>query len=232
MVNSYLKIFVDCLEKCQKLNDTEFGRLIRAALHYKANGEEVKLTGREELLWDGMKLDIDRDNKKYAEIVKINSENGKKGGRPKKATKSRKKRTVFEETERSQDEDKDKDENKDKYHIDADASVHEQNIIDVINYLNLKAGKKYSSQVDKNKEHISGRLNDGRTVEELKYVIDVKCEEWLENAEFNKNLNPVTLFRLSNFDRYINQVMQNPAVSAYNQIAKEDDYRQWQNSSF
>ena len=62
MADSYLKLFVDCLDRYQKLNDAEFGRLIRAALSYKATGVEVKLMGREELLWDGMKLDIDRDN--------------------------------------------------------------------------------------------------------------------------------------------------------------------------
>lgn len=39
----YLKLFVDCLERCQKLNDAEFGRLIRAALSYKATGVEVRL---------------------------------------------------------------------------------------------------------------------------------------------------------------------------------------------
>ena len=60
MEKKYLKLFVDCLEKYRKLNDAEFGRLIRAALSYTATGVEVELMGREELLWDGMKLDIDR----------------------------------------------------------------------------------------------------------------------------------------------------------------------------
>ena len=114
MNNSYLKLFVDCLEKYQKLNDTEFGRLIRAAISYKATGVEVELTGRENLLWDGMKLDIDRDNERYEQISKTNSENGKKGGRPKKADESENNRTVFSESEKSQDKDKEKEEDKDK----------------------------------------------------------------------------------------------------------------------
>ena len=46
----YLKLFVDCLEKYQKLNDTEFGRLVRAALRYKATGAEPDELGREALL--------------------------------------------------------------------------------------------------------------------------------------------------------------------------------------
>ncbi|HCC35125.1 MAG TPA: hypothetical protein DEQ02_05620 [Ruminococcaceae bacterium] len=122
MGSVYLKVFVDCLEKYQKLNDTEFGRFIRAALRYKATGEEVRLTGREELLWDGMKLDIDRDNVNYAVRVAANATNGKKGGRPKnpiKANESENNPLGFSETQKSQDKDKDKDKDKD----DKDTSV-------------------------------------------------------------------------------------------------------------
>ena len=106
---SYLKLFVDCLEKYQKLSDSEFGRLVRAALQYKATGAEPTDLGREELLWDGIKLDIDRDTEKYASVVAARTEAGKKGGRPKK----QKKQMLFEESKKSQDKDKDKEEDKD-----------------------------------------------------------------------------------------------------------------------
>ena len=75
----YLKLFVDCLEKYQKLNDTEFGRLVRAALRYKATGAEPDELGREALLWDGMRLDIDRDNESYASKCSERAVAGKKG---------------------------------------------------------------------------------------------------------------------------------------------------------
>ena len=35
----YLKIFTYAEKKYQKLSDAEFGRLIRAGLHYKETGE-------------------------------------------------------------------------------------------------------------------------------------------------------------------------------------------------
>lgn len=110
----YLKLFVDCLEKYQKLNDTEFGRLVRAALRYKATGAEPDDLGREALLWDGMRLDIDRDNEAYASLLKARSEAGKLGGRPRKANafdEKQKKQKVFLESKKSQD--KDKEEEKD-----------------------------------------------------------------------------------------------------------------------
>ena len=49
MAASYLKLFVDSLEKYQKLNDSEFGRQVRAALRYKATGAEPDDLGREAL---------------------------------------------------------------------------------------------------------------------------------------------------------------------------------------
>ena len=107
---SYLKLFVDCLEKYQKLSDSEFGRLVRAALRYKATGAEPTDLGREELLWDGIKLDIDRDTEKYANVVADRSEAGKKGGRPKK----QKKQMLFEESKKSQDKEEDKDKDKEE----------------------------------------------------------------------------------------------------------------------
>lgn len=116
---NYLKLFVDCLEKYQKLNDTEFGRLVRAALRYKATGAEPTDLGREALLWDGMRLDIDRDNEAYAKTVKARSDAGKRGGRPKKeeenaSDKKQKKQMLFSESKKSQDKEEDKDKDKDK----------------------------------------------------------------------------------------------------------------------
>lgn len=126
MNNSYLKLFVDCLEKYQKLNDTEFGRLVRAALRYKATGAEPTDLGREALLWDGMRLDIDRDNESYAEAVRIRSEAGRAGAAARwGGHKSQDKNAIAinrisqngkhgQEKEKEKDKDKDKDKDQDK----------------------------------------------------------------------------------------------------------------------
>lgn len=117
MASLYLKLFVDSLEKYQKLNDAEFGRLIRAALTYKANGEEVGLTGREDLLWDGMKLEIDRDNDSYAEICEARSAAGKKGAEVRWQKDGKNSNCHFangKEWQKCQDKDKEEDKDKDK----------------------------------------------------------------------------------------------------------------------
>ena len=41
-------------------------------------------------------------------------------------------------------------------------------------------------------------------MEDFKLVIDKKCKEWI-GTEFEKYLTPETLFRPSNFEKYLNQ---------------------------
>ena len=75
----YVKVFVDDLERFRKLGDAEYGRLIRAELEYRATLIEPVLGGREGLLWDGIKLELDRDIKRYETTKAARSEAGQKG---------------------------------------------------------------------------------------------------------------------------------------------------------
>lgn len=74
-----------------------------------------------------------------------------------------------------------------------------QNSEEILSYLNKKTGKKY-----RNKKHIEARLNNGATAEDCKRVIDAKIADpyFVANPKY---LNPETLFRPSNFDRYSNE---------------------------
>lgn len=78
-------------------------------------------------------------------------------------------------------------------------------IVEIVSYLNEKVGTNYSSKTKKTIELIAGRLNEGRTMEDLKKVIDIKVEEWLGNDKYEKYLRPNTLFTPTNFENYLNQ---------------------------
>jgi uncharacterized phage protein (TIGR02220 family) len=52
---------------------------------------------------------------------------------------------------------------------------------------------------------LSGRYNEGRTLEDIKRVIEWKVEDW-SNTIMEKYLRPSTLFNLGNFENYINEV--------------------------
>lgn len=77
-------------------------------------------------------------------------------------------------------------------------------IKEIIDYLNTKTLKKYTSTRDNTKKHIRARLREGYTVDDFKKVIDNKCNEWLNDPKMNTYLRPDTLFG-SHFEDYLNQ---------------------------
>lgn len=97
-----------------------------------------------------------------------------------------------------------------QYSIDLDKDSKEENskedkkiYIDVVAYLNEKAGTKYRASAEKTKKLIHARLAEGFTLEDFKTVIDNKCADWL-NTDYAKFLRPETLFS-PKFEGYLNQ---------------------------
>jgi uncharacterized phage protein (TIGR02220 family) len=52
---------------------------------------------------------------------------------------------------------------------------------------------------------IKERISDGAKVEDIIAVVEMKNKEW-QGTEIYKNFVPSTLFRKSNFDKYIQQL--------------------------
>lgn len=77
---------------------------------------------------------------------------------------------------------------------------------EVLEYLNAKRGKKYRP-TDNTLKLIIGRLKEGYTVGNCKYVIDVKCADWIGTAQ-EKYIDYTTLFRPSNFPKYLEQTFE------------------------
>lgn len=73
---------------------------------------------------------------------------------------------------------------------------------EIISYLNSKAGTHYRN-VDSNRKLITARMKEGYTVEDFKTVIDKKCDEW-KGTDMQQFIRPVTLFRASKFENYLN----------------------------
>ncbi len=101
--------------------------------------------------------------------------------------------------------DKNNEEEKEKEKEKGQLVIAENSLAEnTIDYLNQKANKNFTYTKGNLKE-INLQIKKGFGEQEFAYVIDVKVEEWLNNDDMKKNLNPVTLFRESNFDRYLNQ---------------------------
>ena len=97
-----------------------------------------------------------------------------------------------------------------------DQSISNQSIEDmipyaeIVNYLNLKTGKNFSPKTEATVKYINGRFSEGRTLEDFKKVIDIKCTEWLgkkdrDGKSLDNYLRPNTLFSPTNFENYLNQ---------------------------
>ncbi|CQR24599.1 phage replication protein [Streptococcus varani] len=76
---------------------------------------------------------------------------------------------------------------------------------DIIDYLNKATGKKFSPQSKANKKLIKARWSEGYRLDDFKKVVDNMAANWA-GTEWEKYLQPSTLFRDSNFDKYLNQV--------------------------
>lgn len=99
--NSFL-LYTEQKEVIDELSNEDAGELIKAIYAYAA-GEEVNLRKDLHLVFIPIRQQIDRNNAKYDDFKKKQSENGKKGGRPVKNEnpKNPKNPTLFSETQKS-----------------------------------------------------------------------------------------------------------------------------------
>jgi uncharacterized phage protein (TIGR02220 family) len=80
----------------------------------------------------------------------------------------------------------------------------------IITFLNAKAGKRFPARNPKgaptaNAEMVMLRLREGYTESDCRAVIARKVRDWLHDDKMSRYLTPETLFRRSNFERYIGE---------------------------
>lgn len=73
----------------------------------------------------------------------------------------------------------------------------------VIDSLNSMTGSKYRAGTKSHASHISARLNDGHSVDDLIAVIGFKCKEWLHDPKMAQYLRPETIFQAGKFNGYL-----------------------------
>jgi len=73
----------------------------------------------------------------------------------------------------------------------------------VINYFVMRTGKKCSLS-ESNTKHVSARLADGYSVQDLKMVINSQTAKWLGDDTMDQYLRPQTIFGKEKFEGYLN----------------------------
>ncbi len=85
----------------------------------------------------------------------------------------------------------------------------------IIDYFNKITGQKRSYDSDNTNKFINGRLEEGKTFEDFKHVIDTKTSQWLKDEKMGKYLRPSTLFTPGKFEDYLNESYEDPKRKKY-----------------
>jgi len=91
----------------------------------------------------------------------------------------------------------------------------------IIDYFNEMTGQKRGYLCNETNKMINGRLNNGKTFEDFKHVIDTKTSQWLHDEKMRRYLRPSTLFREGNFEDYLNEPYENPREKKLNKKEAE-----------
>lgn len=86
-------------------------------------------------------------------------------------------------------------------------------ITEIVDYLNQRAGTRYKAKSKKTAEHIRARLREGFTVGDFKIVIDKMVRVWT-GTEMEKFIRPETLFNSEKFEGYLNRTDKTDAEMA------------------
>ena len=94
-----------------------------------------------------------------------------------------------------------------------DNNVNKNIYVEIIGFLNEKAGTNFKHSTNKTRDLIKARLNEGFTVNDFKTVIEYCCKEWkgkvFSNGKIGDSyLRPTTLFN-NKFDERLNLAKQN-----------------------
>jgi len=96
---------------------------------------------------------------------------------------------------------------------------------DVIFYLNEKTGKKFNPKSKETSSMILARAKEGATLDEFKKVIDVKAAKWRGDPKMDDYLRPSTLFRPTNFENYLNEIIPDRKKPSGDNLPSDDVYR-------
>ena len=171
------KIYIDSLDILDDLDDSEIASLFKAIRAFH-NGDEVELDKVTRISFNQFKKQFERDNEAYKKVCETNKRIANERSITKREEPLRK-------VTLSTDKDKDK-------------------IRDIVQDLNVVCGTKFKVTTVSTYSAIKARLLEGYTLDDFKSVHKTKFNEWV-GTDMAKHLNPTTLYRPGNFEKYLNQ---------------------------
>lgn len=185
MKDSFL-LYTEQAEIINELTDEEAGQLLKAIYNYTM-GEEVKLSGVTKLAFIPIRQQIDRNNEKYEAFKEKQSENGKKGGRPKKeeTPKNPKNPSLFSETQKS-------------------LNVNDNVNVNVLSYESIEE-KESEQNFSSSKKKVDPLILVDKVKQEYRTVIGKDC--FINQSELDKLMS--LFFATDDFFETLNSVLWN-----------------------
>lgn len=194
-------------EAIGSLSNRDRLRLFDALIAYALDDVEPDLSGAARGMFMLIRPQIDANNRRY-ENGKKGAEHGSKGGRPKNPKETpnepqeNPKETPNENVNGNENLNVNQNENQNG-NVSTDVDVWSLSR-SVLSYLNSKAGSTWRVDDVVGVRLISDLSHQGYTEEQMKTVIDKKCDEWLGDPKMEHYLRPSTLFKPDNFVKYLN----------------------------
>ena len=225
-MNDSFILYTKYVKQIKNLTMEQRGLLFTAILIHEAHGDDVmpELDAATSMAFDFIREDLEENARKYLDKCITNSQNGARGGRPRKQPQENKtekterffgKRTQPKKADNDSDDDNDiKEKDIAEKESPAKAEPLMPAVQEIVKYLNEKAGTHYRHTSRETVDLVKARMNDHFTIDDFKRVIDVKCDEWM-GTEQQKYLRPETLFKRSHFEGYLNQPVATPKVTKF-----------------
>jgi len=194
--------YVDWGETFNALTDEQAGKLVKHLCAYVNDENPETDDPLIKAVFVNIKQQLKRDLVKYEDKCLKNKENGKKGGRPKKETERliKKPNGLLENPTKAKKPDTDTDTDTDILINNISSSEFRER---TIKYLNIKLKTKFRDNTNQTIKDLEKIWKEKYTLNDIKKVLDYKINEWKEDTEMKKYLVPSTLFRFSNFEKYL-----------------------------
>lgn len=192
-------VYGDIEESLDELTDEQVAKLFRGMVNYFNTGKDPKFTGLLKLAFIPIRQQMDRDVDKYEKKCRKNKENIQNYWDKVKAEKSLEDTNVYECIQPNTFATNTNTKTNTKTKTDADtittsSETDESSLPSfLINHLNKKAGTNYN--VTKSvRRQVETLLDAGYSGDQMRTVIDRKCDEWLTDEKMRSYLRPSTLF--------------------------------------
>ena len=192
-------VYGDIEESLEELSDEQVAKLFRGMVNYFNTGKDPKFTGLLKLAFIPIRQQMDRDVDKYEKKCQKNKENIQKYWDKVKAENDKTNTNVYEciqpntiatNTNTKTNKNKKTDTDTNTMSAETDASSLSSFLI---GYLNEKAGTNYNV-TQSVRQQIDSLLGSGYNADQIRTVIDRKCDEWLNDEKMRTYLRPSTLF--------------------------------------